>query len=86
MRQFEGTELGDEYRRQLAFRADGDISDVSAYQRTLGDLLDPARPGRIVDVVNAVTRHSGIDAGEWPINRVWSMLESIEVQAAQSGR
>lgn len=85
LRRYSGTELGDQYRRVLAFGADENPGDPRTYERTLGDLLDPLRPGRVVDIVNAVTRETGVDAEGWRIDRLLSMVAGLEADAAARG-
>mgnify|MGYP000459246688 CR=1 FL=1 len=80
-RRFEGTERGDAYQHHLAFLGEGNHEDHGAYERTLGDYLTPTRPGRMMDVVNTVTRDAGFDTAEWGVSRLLSMVVNIEREA-----
>jgi len=78
LRRYAGTERGEAYQKILAHGGEGDYAEPSIYERTLGDLLSPVRPGRMVDCVNAVTRETGVDAADWRVSRMLSMLAGIE--------
>lgn len=78
LRRHAGTDLGDQYQKVLAHGGEGDYSEPSLWERTLGDILSPTRPGRMVDVVNVVTRETGIDAETWRYDRLLSMLAQVE--------
>lgn len=54
-------------------------------ERTIGDLLDPMRPGEVMSVINLVTKATNQDAMGWSWNRLASMLTVLEVSAAQLG-
>lgn len=73
-----GTDRGENYQQLLAHHGEGSHEDPGIYERRLGDLLDPSRPGRMVDVVNAVTRETGIDATEWGVERLLGMVMQVE--------
>ena len=55
-----------------------------AAQRTVGDLVDPHRPGGVTELVNAVTNATGQDAAEWSLSRLLQMVGMLESVAAQS--
>lgn len=82
-RRYAGTQRGESYQTHLAFLGEGDHADLSVYERTLGDLVDPTRPGRFIDVVNTVTRDAGLDAKDWGVQRLLSMVVNIEREANQ---
>jgi len=82
-RRHTGTDLGDHYGSLLAHLGEGDYTPPKLYERTLGDILHPARPGRAVDVVNAASREVGTDVAGWRFERVLSMHAAIDAEAAQ---
>jgi len=77
-RQHVGTDRGDQFQKIMAHGGEGDYSDPSVYQRTLGDLIDPTRSGGFMQIVNAVTREVGSDVSEWPLNRLLNMVGGME--------
>lgn len=83
MRRYSGTQQGEHYRQLLNFGTEQNVTDPKNHERTLGDLLDPLRPGRMTDLVNSVTRETGIDAATWRVDRLLRMVASIEYAAAQ---
>lgn len=83
LRWYAGTDAAERYQQTLAYAGEGTFEDPSVYNRTLGDLVSPARSGSMTDVVNAVTREVGTDAAEWPVGRLVSMLAGMEHEAAQ---
>lgn len=78
LRRHTGTPHGEHYQQLLARLGEGDYADPSPHERLLGDLLDPTRPGRMMDCVNAVTQQSKQDAAEWRVDRILSMVASLE--------
>lgn len=83
LRWYAGTERGENYQQALAHGGEGTFRDPSVYDRTLGDLVSPARSGSVTDVVNTVTRTVGLDAAEWPLSRLVSMVAGMEQEQAQ---
>lgn len=75
--------MGERYARALAHFGEGDYSDPGMHERTLGDLLHPARPGRVVDVVNRVSMEVGGDVAEWRLVRVVSLFASLQREARE---
>jgi len=45
--------------------------------------VDPTRPARVVDVVNAVSRELGNDVADWRIDRLLGMVATIEREARE---
>lgn len=82
-RRYSGLDRAEHYQRLGANLGEGDFSDVSTYQRTLGDLVDPRRPGRMIDVINTVSRDVGDDCKEWSVARLLSMVINIEQEQQQ---
>ena len=79
--------MGDRYQRVLAFSADGGIDDYAApdlHERTLGDLIAPTRPGRMVDVVNMVRREVPGDPTAWSVYEFLSMVAMLERERQQA--
>jgi len=67
----------------LAHLGEGDYEPPAAHERTLGDLLDPTRPGRPTDMVNAVSREMRTDVADWRLDRVLSMLRQLDNESAE---
>jgi len=82
-RRYADTQRGENYQRVLAHLGEGTHETPGAYERTLGDYLTPTRPGRMMDVVNTVTRDAGFDTAEWGVSRLLSMVVNIEREANQ---
>lgn len=81
MRRYAGSELGDEYQTVLAWGGEGDHSMPGMAARTLGDVVDPGRPGSVQAVVNATTRQVGVDTAAWPWGRLVGMYGMLEREA-----
>lgn len=77
-RRYAGTDPGDEYQRVLAHEGTGDATNPSAYQRPLGDFVDPSRGSSIIHLVNVVTERTGLDAATWRFDRLASMARTLE--------
>lgn len=67
----------------LAFGTDVDVGQVGVWERGVGSLLDPTRPGSVMEVVNAVSREVGGDAGGWRVDRLLSMVAGLEREARE---
>jgi hypothetical protein len=83
LRRYTGADHAEHYQRILAFDGEGSWEEPDTYERTLGDLIDPTRPGRMQDVVNAVSRDVGTDTAEWGVARLLSALVPIRQEAEQ---
>ena len=85
-RRYAGTDVGDRYGTVLNWGTDRQRGEVSLRERTVGDLVDPYRPGSALEVVNLVTRRVGLDAAEWSADRLLSMADGVMREArARSG-
>jgi hypothetical protein len=83
LRRYAGSDRADHYQRILAHDGEGSWDEPATYERTLADLIDPTRPGRMQDVVNAVSRDVGTDTAEWGAARLLSALVPIQREAEQ---
>jgi len=52
-------------------------------ERTLGDLVDPMRPGGIMPVVNSVSCEVGRDVAAWSMQRIWALYAQMEAEARE---
>lgn len=52
-------------------------------RRTIGDVLDPYRPGSATATVNSTTLALGLDTAEWSWVRIVTLAAGLEGQAAQ---
>jgi len=77
LRRHSGTDRGDRYQRILAHHGTGNADDPEVYERTLGDLVTPTRPTGPTDVVNAVVLETAADAETWRLERLLSMVATI---------
>ena len=78
--------MGDRYGTVLNWGTDRQRGEVSLRERTVGDLIDPYRPGSALEVVNLVTRRVGLDAAGWSADRLLSMADGVMREArARSG-
>lgn len=78
LRRHTGAPRGEHYQELLAHLGEGDHADPKPFERTLGDLIDPTRPGRVMDICNAVTRKAKMDAAEWRVDRILSMVATLQ--------
>jgi len=83
LRWYGGTDHGERYQQVVAYGGEGTFRDPSVRDRTLGDLVSPARTGSVTDVVNVVTREVETDAADWPLSRLVSMVRGMEHEAEQ---
>lgn len=74
LRRYGDTDRGGHYQTTLAHYGTGPSDVPPPHERTFGDLISPARPGRAVDLVNAVTRDIRSDAAGWGIDRILGMV------------
>ena len=77
-RRFVDTDHGDNYQTILAHLGEGEYEDPAIYERTLTDLITPTRPGTTTQVVNAVSSEISADAAAWRLQRLLSMVATIE--------
>jgi len=61
----------------LAFGTEHNPPELSAADRTLGDLCDPTRPGGVTALLNVVTQATGQDPAEWPVSRLLRMADQL---------
>ena len=80
-RRYAGTDVGDRYGTVLNWGTDRQRGEVSLRERTVGDLVDPYRPGSALEVVNLVTRRVGLDAAGWNVDRLVSMADGVMREA-----
>lgn len=85
LRWYVGTDPGNNYRAILAHGTEHAPEDPGVYRRSVGDYLDPTRPGRVIDLVNAVTLETGIDAERWRWDRIVSMVAGLEQRGEGGG-
>lgn len=71
------TPRGGHYQDLVAVRGEGPNHMPGPHERRLGDLLDPRLPGRMVDLVNGVTRQVGMDAAAWRLDRLLHMAAAL---------
>lgn len=83
LRRWPGTDVGDEYGRLIAKAGSPDHADPTSAARSLGDLVDPTRPGGVMPVVNSVSRAVGRDVGGWSVRRVWAVYVQLEFEARE---
>jgi len=50
-------------------------------ERTVGDLLHPARPGRPTTAVNAVSQSVSMDVAPWRFERIMQFYAGLERDA-----
>jgi len=86
VRRWPGTDVGERYAQHIAYAGSPDHADPLSVERTLGDLLDPTRPTRVLDLVNAVSREVGRDVAGWNLGRVWSLYGQMEREARERER
>ena len=86
LRRYPGTTAGDNYQAAIAHGGEGDFREPSVAERTIGDLLDPRRPGRVVDLVNAAARETGLRVEGWRVDRLLSMVSGLEAEARERER
>lgn len=77
MRRWADTDRADAYARALAHYGEGDHEPPAVWERRAGDLVDPTRSGRAVDVVNGVSRATGQDTAAWTLDRLLSMAATV---------
>lgn len=82
-RRYVGLSAGSNYQKILAWSGEGSFEDPGAFERPLGDFLTPTRSGSMLSVVNAVTRDVGLDASDWRVDRLLSMVAALEQEAQQ---
>lgn len=73
LRRYPNTDVGERYATVIAHVGDPDHADPEVWERTLGDFLDPTRPGNMMDVTNRVSQLLGSDAAEWRVDRLLRM-------------
>ena len=66
------------YNQQLAFRTESAGWSPGVAERTVGDLVDPYRPGSALEVVNVVSRVLGMDAAAWSWDRLVHLAAGVE--------
>jgi len=86
LRRWPGTDLGDRYGRLIATAGSPDHADPTSTERTLGDLVDPTRPGGIMPIVNSASREVGRDVASWSMQRIWGLYAQIEAEARERER
>lgn len=62
----------------MAHYGEGTYSMDSVIDRTLGDLLHPARVGNPTAVINAVARELGQDVADWRFERLVQFYAGLE--------
>jgi hypothetical protein len=82
-RRYVGTDRGERYATAIAFHGEGEYADPRTHERTLGDLLHPARPGRTVSVVNAAAREVATDPAAWTLDRLLDLYATLEAEARE---
>jgi len=85
LRRWGSTDYGANYQRVLAHHGTGSAAAPTPQERTLGDLLTPARPLRPVDIVNVVSRDLSADVADWPLDRLMHMVALIDTHGSQAG-
>lgn len=83
IRWYAGTDLGERYSRVIATYGEGDYSEPATAERTLSDLVSPLRSGRVMDVVNQVSREVGGDVAGWSFDRILSLYGGLEAEARE---
>lgn len=83
IRRWPETDIGEQYSRVVAHVGEGVYEPPGVAGRTLGDMVDPTRPGRVTDLVNAVSRELGSDAKGWRYDRLVSMGAQLEREAQE---
>lgn len=83
-RWYAGTDPGHQYGNVLAFGTEEASDPPGAAERSIGDLLDPTRPGSVTDLINAVTKETGIDAAGWSVTRLLRMVARLEREAKET--
>jgi len=78
LRWYAGSEIGDRYAKLLSHAVGPDAAAVSLSDRTLGDLVDPTRPTRMLHLVNAVSADIGTDAAGWTVDRLLAYAAELE--------
>lgn len=78
LRRYAGTDYGDSYGRVLSWAGAPETADPSVSERTVGDYLDPQRPGSATTLVNTVSRVCGVDAAGWTWPRIVNMAAGVE--------
>lgn len=68
------TQAGERYQSALAHYGTGSAATPDPHERPLGDFLAPDRPGRMADLVNAVTRDLRQDVAPWSVERILGMV------------
>ena len=58
-------------------------TDPGPGERSVGDVIDPFRPGQATDTVNAVSRGMGMDVAGWSWDRIVSMAATLQHEARQ---
>jgi hypothetical protein len=69
----------------LSHFGEGRIEPDGVADRRFADLVDPTRPGRVTDIVNAASREVGTDAKDWRVDRLVSMVAQLEREARERG-
>lgn len=82
-RRYGETDPGERFANTGWFEGEGDFSPPGVRDRTLGDWLDPTRPGRTVDIVNAVSREVGSDVAGWRFTRTLEFFAAVEQATRQ---
>jgi len=62
----------------VAFDADGGIPTPTLAKATVGDLVDPTRPGSPTALVNTASRAMGDDAAAWSVFRLRELVRGLE--------
>lgn len=83
IRRWPDTDIGEHYQDVVAHRGEGQYNLPGVVARTLGDLVMPLRPLRVVDVVNAVSKEVGADVAGWRVSRVWALYAQLEREAEE---
>lgn len=83
---YAGSERGERYMTILAHGGEGDHGTPGVWERTIGDLIDPSRPGSIMAVVNSVSREVGRDVQGWRVDRLVSMYAGLVQESRERQR
>lgn len=86
LRWYAGSDVGDQYAKLLSHAVGPDAAAVSLSDRTLGDLVDPTRPGRMLSLVNAVSADIGTDAAGWTVDRLLAYAATLEQRDRERSR
>lgn len=82
-RRYLNSTYGGQYQTLRAHLGEGDYSDPTLAERTLGDYLDPHRPGSTMQLCNAAARDVGQPVDTWPYARLVRLVATIQREAQQ---